>query len=73
MEEIIKQVASKAGISPDQAKTAVETVVNFLKDKLPMVAAPLQQLLGGSEGASGGGSSLADAAKSLGGMFGKKE
>ena len=35
MDELIKLVSSKAGIQEAQAKTAVETVVKFLKDKLP--------------------------------------
>ena len=35
MEEIIKQVAEKVGISEEQAKQAVETVMAALKDKLP--------------------------------------
>lgn len=35
MEKIIKMVSEKAGIPEDKAKTAVETVVNYLKEKLP--------------------------------------
>lgn len=35
MENLIKTVCEKAGISEEQAKSAVETVVNFIKDKLP--------------------------------------
>ena len=35
MESIIKMVCEKTGISESQAKTAVETVVSFLKDKMP--------------------------------------
>lgn len=34
MEELIKLVSSKVGISEDQARSAVETVVSFLKAKL---------------------------------------
>ena len=33
MDEVIKMVADKTGISADQAKSAVETVMGFLKDK----------------------------------------
>ena len=36
MEELIQTVADKAGISPDQAKSAILTIVDHLKDKLPM-------------------------------------
>ena len=36
MEELIQTVADKTGISPDQARSAIETVIDHLKDKLPM-------------------------------------
>jgi hypothetical protein len=66
MEEMIKAVAEKAGISPDQAKMAVETVVGMLKDKLP---GPAQMAL---DSVMGGGAGAADAAKgALGGIAGK--
>lgn len=35
MDALIKMVASKAGISEAQAKLAVNTVMGFLKEKLP--------------------------------------
>ncbi|MEI9807677.1 MAG: hypothetical protein WDO16_07245 [Bacteroidota bacterium] len=35
MEELIKMVTAKTGISEAQAKSAVDTVVSFLKDKMP--------------------------------------
>jgi hypothetical protein len=35
MEQLIKTVTEKAGISEAQAKTAVESVLTFLKDKMP--------------------------------------
>ena len=35
MDELVKLVAQKTGISQDQARTAVTTVLNFLKEKLP--------------------------------------
>jgi hypothetical protein len=35
MEELIKMVSQKVGISESQAKSAVDTIVSFLKDKLP--------------------------------------
>ncbi len=74
MEPLIKLVAEKTGISHEQATSAVNTVLNFVKDKLP--AGIGQQLDGfindgdktGSTGTGGGIDSLKDA---LGGMFGK--
>ena len=37
MEELIKDVSSKAGISPEQAKIAITTVAESLKSKMPYV------------------------------------
>lgn len=67
MDELIKQVAQKANISPDQAKSAVEAVLAFLKDKLP---APLADQV---KAALGGQPIDPNAATgALGGLFGKK-
>ncbi|MBL7989695.1 MAG: hypothetical protein JNJ94_16665 [Chlorobi bacterium] len=52
MDELIKLVADKTGIPADTAKTAVTTVIGFLKDKLP---APLASQLDGLTGSSGDG------------------
>ncbi len=68
MDELIKLVSAKAGISADQAKVAVSTVLDFLKSKLPApIASQLDTVL---QGISPG--NVADAAKNIGGMFGKK-
>jgi hypothetical protein len=66
MDEMIKAVAEKVGISQDQAKMAVETVIGLLKDKLPE---PAKGMLDSVVGTGGG---AADAAKGmLGGLAGK--
>ena len=72
MEKIVNLVAAKAGISPEQAKTAVETVAGFLKDKMPPALASQvdNYLKGNAEGAGGG---IAGAAGKIGGMFGGKK
>ena len=61
MDELIKTVAEKTGISGDQAKVAVSSVVEFLKGKLPMIGEQVQGLLNGS----GDGNPLAGAADLL--------
>lgn len=67
MDELIKTVSEKAGISPEQAKTAVTSVVEFLKGKLPLLGDQLQGLIsGGGEG----GSPVANAADALKKKFG---
>ena len=69
MDELIKQVVERTGISEQQARGAVETVLGFLKARLPEpVAGQLDNIVGGAGGAAGG---LADKAGDvLGGMFG---
>jgi uncharacterized protein (DUF2267 family) len=65
MDELIKQVASKAGISEDQAKKAVDTVVGYLKEQLP------EPFAGQVDAAIKGDlSGLGDLAGGLGGLFG---
>lgn len=61
MEELIKTVSEKAGISAEQAKSAVEAVVGFLKDKMP--AGVGDTVKGFLEGKDGGG--LAGMAKGI--------
>lgn len=68
MEEIIGQVAQKVGISADSARGAVETVIAFLKSKLPAaVGSQIDQAIGGGAAPA----NLGEAAKGLGGLFGK--
>lgn len=62
MDELVKQVAQKTGITEDQARQAVTVVVNYLKQKLPApIAAQVDGALSG-QGAAG----------ALGGLFGKQ-
>lgn len=64
MDELVKLVSKKTGLPPDQAKVAVQTVIDFLKKKLPApVAAQIDGVLSGN---------VTDLAKGLGGMLGKK-
>ena len=69
MDELIKLVTQKTGISEKQATQAVETVMDFLKDKLPSpVASQIETALTGSELPDVGG-----LGKTLGGLLGKKK
>ena len=62
MEELVKLVSKKTGISEDAAEKAVKVVLDYLKDKLPApIAGQLDAVI------EGGG--LSDA---LGGLLGKK-
>jgi hypothetical protein len=63
MNPLIDLVAQKAGISPDQATVAVDTVLVYLKERLPApFAGQLDELLATP---SGEGRSLGDAIKHL--------
>lgn len=69
MDELIKLVVKKAGISEAQAQSAVDTVINYLKDKLPApIAGQIDGFLNG-EGSSG---AVEDIGQGLGGLLGKK-
>lgn len=81
LNDIINKVAEKTGISNDKAATAVSTVLDFLKTKLPApVASQIDNLLSGGSGASGvmgqakdTASDFLDSAKEkLGSLFNKK-
>lgn len=68
MDELIKQVVSKTGISEDQARTAITTVLGFVKDKLPApIASQIDNALTGEGGGVGG--SLGDLASKAGGLL----
>jgi hypothetical protein len=68
MNELVQLVQQKTGLSQDMAQKVVDTVVGFLKTKLPgPVSSGLDDLLGA--GASGD----AAAAGEGGGLLGKAE
>ncbi len=75
MEELVRQVTERTGISEAQARTAVETVLGFIKNRLPEpIAGQLDGLIGGASGAAGGLAGTAgDVLGGLGGMFGGKK
>jgi hypothetical protein len=68
MDELIKQVVSRTGISEDQARTAVTTVLGFVKDKLPApIASQIDSAITGQGGGVGG--TLGDLASKAGGLL----
>jgi len=69
MDELVKLVSGKVGISEKQAQQAVEMVMGFLKEKLPApVASQVESALTGGELPDVGG-----LGKKLGGILGKKK
>ena len=75
MDELVKQVIERTGISESQAQTAVTTVLGFLKERLPEpISGQLDGVLGGAAGAVGGLAGQAgNVLGGLGGMFGGKK
>jgi uncharacterized protein (DUF2267 family) len=70
MDQLVKQVSEKTGLSEEMSQQAVEVVIAYLKDKLPApIAGQIDNVLAGKS--AGGG--LGDTAQGLaGGLFGKK-
>lgn len=65
MEELINLVTQKTGLAPDKARAAVDTVLGFLKTRLPApLASQLDGVLSGKVGAS-------DITKGISDMFGR--
>lgn len=70
MDELVKLVAQKTGLPEAQAKAAAETVVKYLKDKLP---APLAGQIDGLLAGGGAANTANDLLKNVGGLFGQKK
>jgi hypothetical protein len=68
LDELVKLVSEKENLSNDQARAAVNAVVDFLNSKLP---APIAAQITGLLGESGPGG-LGGVAKGLGGMLGQR-
>jgi hypothetical protein len=64
MEELVQQVSQRAGISEDQARVAVETIAEVLKQRIPSPYNKYVDSFLTSESGGFGGM--------LGGMFGGK-
>ena len=72
MDELIKLVTQKVGLSADQAKQAIDTVMGFLMEKLPApIAGQIKSALEGS-GAAGVADKAKDLGQGIGNLFGKK-
>lgn len=66
MEELIKQISEKTGVTVDQAKGTIQDVLNFLKAKVPALTSQIDGLLEG-----GLPTNLEEVKNKIGGLFGK--
>jgi hypothetical protein len=70
MDELIKQIQQRTGIDEAQARGAADTVLGFLKERLPPpIAGQIDGIIGGGAGTSGNplGGGLGDLGKLGGG------
>ncbi len=68
MDEMIKSISDKTGLSEDMARQVTEVVLEHLKDKLPApIAGQIDKVLRGGDAPKG----LEDLTKSMGSIFGK--
>jgi hypothetical protein len=71
MQELIRQLTEKAGISPEQAEKVLHTVSEFVKEKFPMMAGAVDNLFAqGGDATDKGGDMLNAAKDKLSGLFG---
>ena len=53
MDELVKKVSEKAGINAEQASKAVQSVIEFLKAKVPALGEQVSAMLAGGGGGGG--------------------
>ena len=74
MDDLIKQITSKVGISDEQAKGTIGLVMEFIKGKLPdNMHGMIDGVIGDGDGDEAGGGMLDMAKGAIGGVFGKKD
>jgi polyhydroxyalkanoate synthesis regulator phasin len=44
MNELIDRLVNEADLNPDQAKKAIETIANFVKERFPMLGGAVDQI-----------------------------
>lgn len=77
LDELVRRISEKTGLPEEQARSAAEAAIGFVKEKLPEpIAGQIDSYLGGGTGEAGneGGGDLLGQAQNalgnLGGMFG---
>lgn len=78
LDELVKRISEKTGLPEEQARSAAETAIGFIKEKLPEpIAGQVDNYLGGVGTSSGEGGDLMGQAQNalgnIGGMFGGGE
>jgi len=55
MNEIVERLTTQAGLTPEQAQKALETIADYVKEKFPMLGGAVDQMFN-SGGSNAGGS-----------------
>ena len=50
MNEIVERLTQQAGLTPEQAQKAVETIADFVKEKFPMLGGAVDQIFTSNSG-----------------------
>jgi hypothetical protein len=69
MDELVKLISERTGIPAEQARTVVEAVRGYLKEKLP---APIAGQIDGLLAGAGSNEQASQVISTLGGLFGRK-
>lgn len=48
MNELIEKLVAEAGLTPEQATKSLEVVVEFVKEKFPMLGGAVDNIFGGN-------------------------
>jgi nucleoid DNA-binding protein len=48
MNELIDKLVAEAGLTPEQAQKSLEVVVEFVKEKFPMLGGAVDNIFGGN-------------------------
>lgn len=74
MDELIQRVTAAAGISEDEARSAVTTVLGFVKERLPAsIAGEVDNVIGDASGMAGDlANNIGDLASKVGGAISGK-
>ena len=71
MDDLIKKIVEKVGITAEQAKGSVAVVTGFLKEKLPdPIADQIEKIIKGID-QDGDGLEISDVTKKISGIFKK--
>jgi len=47
MNELVERLTKEAGLTPEQAQKAIETIAGFVKEKFPMLGGAVDNIFGG--------------------------